>query len=238
MFHALKHTRSHTFHALKHIRSHTCSTHQARYIRPAFVFLWQRTACCKVPNISEEGTASIFRAERYKCWNSDKQNMNLGPRVLVKGQWSLYEPPCLKWKNHYALPSHCICVLHRIPGSDDNVGLLPPPPPISLHLIFISYCRGSKPAGHGRPRGRKNSHNVAVSLFYTNFWAKAVPWLRRSVAGISPRSSGSIPGQSMWDLWLTKLHCDRFFSQFFSFPLSVSFHQCSILFHPSPTFSV
>jgi hypothetical protein len=26
----------------------------------------------------------------------------------------------------------------------------------------------------------------------------AVPWLRRSVAGLPP---GSIPGQSMWDLW-------------------------------------
>ena len=207
------------FHALKHIRSHTCSTHQARYIRPTFVFLWQRTACCKVPNNSEERTASIFRAERYKSWNSDKQNMNLGPRVLVKGQWSLYEPPCLKWKTITLCPA--ILFVFCIEFQAVTTMYVYYPPPISLHLIFISYCRGSKPAGHGRPRGRKNSHNVAVSLFYTNFWAKAVPWLRRSVAGLSPRSSGSIPGQSMWDLWLTKLHCDRFFSQFFGFPLSV-----------------
>jgi len=41
---------------------------------------------------------------------------------------------------------------------------------------------------------------------------------------------GSIPGQPIWDLWWTKLHRDRFFSQYFSF-LSVSFHQCSILIH-------
>jgi hypothetical protein len=31
----------------------------------------------------------------------------------------------------------------------------------------------------------------------------------------------------MWDLWWTKLHWDRFFSPFFGFPLSISFHRCS-----------
>ena len=30
-------------------------------------------------------------------------------------------------------------------------------------------------------------------------------------------------------------HCIMFFSQYFSFPLSVSFHHCSILIHPSTT---
>jgi hypothetical protein len=39
---------------------------------------------------------------------------------------------------------------------------------------------------------------------------------------------GSIPGQSMWDLWWTKWHWDRFFPEFFGFPLSVSFRWCSI----------
>jgi hypothetical protein len=33
------------------------------------------------------------------------------------------------------------------------------------------------------------------------------------------------PGQSMWDLWWTKWHWDRFFPEYF--PLSVSFHRCS-----------
>jgi hypothetical protein len=42
-------------------------------------------------------------------------------------------------------------------------------------------------------------------------------------------SSNSMPGQSMWDLWWTKWHWDRFLSEYFSFPLSVSFHHCSIL---------
>jgi hypothetical protein len=32
---------------------------------------------------------------------------------------------------------------------------------------------------------------------------------------------GSIPGQSMW-------HWDRFFPEYFGFPVSVSFHWCSI----------
>jgi hypothetical protein len=32
----------------------------------------------------------------------------------------------------------------------------------------------------------------------------------------------------MWDLWWTKWHWDRFFAEYFSFPLSVSFHRCSI----------
>ena len=33
-------------------------------------------------------------------------------------------------------------------------------------------------------------------------------------------------------------HCIMFFSQYFSFPLSVSFHHCSILIHPSTTHAV
>jgi hypothetical protein len=32
----------------------------------------------------------------------------------------------------------------------------------------------------------------------------------------------------MWDLWWTKWHWDRFFSWYFGFPLSNSFHRCSI----------
>jgi hypothetical protein len=32
----------------------------------------------------------------------------------------------------------------------------------------------------------------------------------------------------MWDLWWTKWHWDRFFSEYFGFPLSVSLHRCSI----------
>jgi hypothetical protein len=34
--------------------------------------------------------------------------------------------------------------------------------------------------------------------------------------------------QSMWDLGWREWHCDRFFAEYFGFPLSVSFHLCSI----------
>jgi hypothetical protein len=34
---------------------------------------------------------------------------------------------------------------------------------------------------------------------------------------------------SMWDLWWTKWHWERFFFEFFGFPLSVSFHRGSML---------
>jgi hypothetical protein len=37
----------------------------------------------------------------------------------------------------------------------------------------------------------------------------------------------SRPGQSMWDLWWTKWHWAMFFSEFFGFPLSISFHRRS-----------
>ena len=45
------------------------------------------------------------------------------------------------------------------------------------------------------------------------------------------RGPGSIPGQSMWDLWWTEFHWDRFVSKYSGLPLSVSFHQSSILIH-------
>jgi hypothetical protein len=42
---------------------------------------------------------------------------------------------------------------------------------------------------------------------------KAVPWLRSLVAGLLPRVPGFAPA-SVWDLWWTKWHWDRFFSEF------------------------
>jgi hypothetical protein len=32
----------------------------------------------------------------------------------------------------------------------------------------------------------------------------------------------------MWDLWWTNRHWDRIFPEYFGFPLSISFHRCSI----------
>jgi hypothetical protein len=44
--------------------------------------------------------------------------------------------------------------------------------------------------------------------------------------------------QSMWDFWWAKWHCYRFLSEYFSLPLSVSFHQCPTLTHSSITDTV
>jgi hypothetical protein len=44
-----------------------------------------------------------------------------------------------------------------------------------------------------------------------------------------------IPGQCMWVLWWTEWQCDRFFSKYFGYPLSVQFYQCSVLVLHSPT---
>jgi hypothetical protein len=42
-------------------------------------------------------------------------------------------------------------------------------------------------------------------------------------------------GQSMWDLWWTKWHWDRFFPKYFGFSLSISFHRCSITWKSGKT---
>ena len=66
---------------------------------------------------------------------------------------------------------------------------------------------------------------------------KDVHWLGQTTES-NRREQGSIPGQSMWDLWRIKWWQEGVFSRYFSFPLSVSFHHCSILIHPSTTHTV
>ena len=41
--------------------------------------------------------------------------------------------------------------------------------------------------------------------------------------------------QTLWDLWWTEWHWARFFVRILRFPLSVTFHKCSILIHSSTT---
>ena len=60
--------------------------------------------------------------------------------------------------------------------------------------------------------------------------AQAVgPLLLISEAGFDPKSVRV--GFCVETNW----HLDKFFSQYFDFPLSVSFHECSILIHSSIT---
>jgi hypothetical protein len=58
---------------------------------------------------------------------------------------------------------------------------------------------------------------------------RVVSWLRLLVAGLSPRRLGFDPGQSMWDLWWTKWHWDRFFPENFGF--LPSFHSTGAPLH-------
>jgi hypothetical protein len=45
---------------------------------------------------------------------------------------------------------------------------------------------------------------------------------------------GSLPGQSIWDLWWTERHREGISPHFSDAPLSVSFHRRSILTRGSP----
>jgi hypothetical protein len=58
-----------------------------------------------------------------------------------------------------------------------------------------------------------NNLNLTVNM--------AVPWLRRLIAGLSPRRPGLAPRSIQWDLWWTKWHWDRFFSESFGFPVNI-----------------
>jgi len=51
---------------------------------------------------------------------------------------------------------------------------------------------------------------------------------------------GSVPGQCMWNMWWVKWNWDRFYSEYFSFPLLVLFHKCSVhtFHHPPPVLYV
>jgi hypothetical protein len=50
---------------------------------------------------------------------------------------------------------------------------------------------------------------------------RAMPWLRWLIAGLSPWQPGFAPRSIQWDLWWTKWHWDRFFSEFFGFPVTI-----------------
>jgi hypothetical protein len=55
----------------------------------------------------------------------------------------------------------------------------------------------------------------------------AVLWLRSLVAGLSPRRPGFAPGSIHVGFVVDKVALGQVFSEFFGFPLSVSFHRRS-----------
>jgi hypothetical protein len=63
----------------------------------------------------------------------------------------------------------------------------------------------------------------------------AVSWIQLLVAWFYRGGSGSVH----MGLVMEKVTVGQaFFAQYFSFPMSVSFHHCSILIHPSTTHTV
>jgi hypothetical protein len=71
---------------------------------------------------------------------------------------------------------------------------------------------------------------VSAKVIFQNFLIKSNEGCH-GWGSYSPASHfwgpGLYPGHSMWDLWWTKWYWDRFFSEFFGFPLLMSFHCCS-----------
>jgi hypothetical protein len=61
-----------------------------------------------------------------------------------------------------------------------------------------------------------------------NSTAQAVPWLRRLVAGISSRRPGFDPGSFDVRFVVDKVALGQVFLRVVGFPLSISFHWCSI----------
>jgi hypothetical protein len=73
-------------------------------------------------------------------------------------------------------------------------------------------------------------HTIVKHLHFWNTDVQCQVHQSRAMAqAVSRGGPGSIPAQSMCDLWWSKWHWDRFFPEFFGFPLSISFHRCSII---------
>jgi hypothetical protein len=80
------------------------------------------------------------------------------------------------------------------------------------------------------------SHPLGLERKKKNFqWMDNLSVCQMPCHGSGSRSLAShrgcpalFPVQSMWDLWLTKCHWERFFSEYFGFSLSFSFHRWSI----------
>jgi hypothetical protein len=54
------------------------------------------------------------------------------------------------------------------------------------------------------------------------------PWLRRLVVGLPPRRPGFDPGSVHVEFAVDKVSLGQVFPEYFDFPLSISFHRCSI----------
>jgi hypothetical protein len=87
-----------------------------------------------------------------------------------------------------------------------------------------------------------------ISRCFVDFWKMSAPLIYglhcwHCVGSTMVQAGGRRPltaetRQPLWDLWCTKWHWHIFISRNFTFPLSLSFHYCSILIHSSTTHDV
>jgi hypothetical protein len=97
--------------------------------------------------------------------------------------------------------------------------------------VSVSYIL--KAVSHGFPHPAHTK--ICLRQYRRLINPSTVSWLRRLEAGLSPLRHVSTPGQSMWHLWWTYWHWDKFRYEYFHFPLKVSLHQCSIVTFLSST---
>jgi hypothetical protein len=64
-------------------------------------------------------------------------------------------------------------------------------------------------------------HRYVETCFIKRAFKMTVPWLRRLVAGLSPRRPGFDLGSVHEGFVVDKVELDRFFSEYFGFPLSM-----------------
>jgi hypothetical protein len=114
-------------------------------------------------------------------------------------------------------------------GSNYKTGPGPqiPPPPPSPVTGTSSRRDGTTQTPYISP-----SEDSSVSETYTATCSKSVSQGRAMAQAVSrrpPTAEARVRSQvSPWNLWWTKWHWDKVFSEFFGFPLSISFYRCSI----------
>jgi len=95
-------------------------------------------------------------------------------------------------------------------------------PSYTRHYSHFIEPEGSLPCSQQPPTGPYHGSDKHISKPPSYSWGDLSPTSHRG-------NLDSIPGQSVWDLWGTKCHWDRFMFKYFDFSLSVSFHHCSLL---------
>lgn len=85
---------------------------------------------------------------------------------------------------------------------------------------------------HGTHEGFTDCLQLVGSVWEERNYKTMILWLCLGLVkhqSLTAEICVCILGQSLWEWWQTKWHWNRFFSEWFRFPMLVSFHQCIIL---------